>query len=76
MTFSQPWVVDQVIQPRLMGCIVDLQPFWLLVCLPVGARLASVVEPGLLLGLLPAVPVDSCGKTFLDAWALRLRADQ
>ena len=27
-------VVDQVIQPRLMGSIVGLQPAWLLICLP------------------------------------------
>ncbi|MFN7228252.1 MAG: AI-2E family transporter [Synechococcaceae cyanobacterium] len=67
-------VVDQVIQPRLMGSIVGLQPAWLLISLPVGARLASLMGLGELLGLLLAVPLASCGKTFLDAWAVRLRA--
>ena len=62
-------VVDQVIQPRLMGSIVGLQPAWLLVCLPVGARVGSLMGFGDLLGLLLAVPVASCLKTFLDAWA-------
>jgi len=66
-------VVDQVIQPRLMGSIVGLQPAWLLICLPVGARLGSLLGLGDLLGLLLAVPVASCTKTFLDAWALQLR---
>jgi predicted PurR-regulated permease PerM len=67
-------VVDQVIQPRLMGSIVGLQPAWLLICLPIGARLASLLGLGELLGLLLAVPLASCGKTFLDAWAVRLRS--
>jgi predicted PurR-regulated permease PerM len=62
-------VVDQVIQPRLMGSIVGLQPAWLLVCLPIGARVGSLMGLGDLLGLLLAVPVTSCFKTFLDAWA-------
>jgi predicted PurR-regulated permease PerM len=31
---------------------------------------------GELLGLLLAVPVASCGKSFLDAWAVRLRAGE
>jgi predicted PurR-regulated permease PerM len=66
-------VVDQVIQPRLMGSIVGLQPAWLLICLPVGARLGSLMGLGELLGLLLAVPVASCVKTFLDAWSSRLR---
>ncbi|MFM8277567.1 MAG: AI-2E family transporter [Cyanobium sp.] len=67
-------VVDQVIQPRLMGSIVGLQPAWLLIALPIGARLASLLGLGELLGLLLAVPVASCGKTFLDLWSDRLRA--
>jgi predicted PurR-regulated permease PerM len=62
-------VVDQVIQPRLMGSIVGLQPAWLLVCLPIGARVGSLMGLGELLGLLLAVPVASCLKTFFDAWA-------
>ncbi|MFM2158409.1 MAG: hypothetical protein RLZZ124_883 [Cyanobacteriota bacterium] len=62
-------VVDQVIQPRLMGSIVGLQPAWLLVSLPIGARVGSLMGLGELLGLLLAVPVASCLKTFLDAWA-------
>jgi predicted PurR-regulated permease PerM len=66
-------VVDQVIQPRLMGSIVGLQPAWLLICLPIGARLGSLLGLGELLGLLLAVPVASCGKTFFDHWAARLR---
>jgi predicted PurR-regulated permease PerM len=66
-------VIDQVIQPRLMGRIVGLQPAWLLISLPIGARLGSLLGMGELLGLLLAVPVASCGKTFLDAWAIRLR---
>ncbi|MEB3185576.1 MAG: AI-2E family transporter [Cyanobacteriota bacterium] len=69
-------LVDQVIQPRLMGSIVGLQPAWLLVCLPIGARVGSLMGLGELLGLLLAVPVASCGKSFLDAWALRLRAGE
>ena len=64
-------VVDQVIQPRLMGSIVGLQPAWLLVCLPIGARVGSLMGLGQLLGLLLAVPVASCGKTFLEAWRQR-----
>lgn len=60
-------IVDQVIQPRLMGSIVGLQPAWLLICLPIGARLGSLMGLGELLGLLLAVPVASCTKTFLDA---------
>ncbi|MEB3235804.1 MAG: AI-2E family transporter, partial [Cyanobacteriota bacterium] len=66
-------VVDQVIQPRLMGSIVGLQPAWLLICLPLGARLGSLLGLGDLIGLLLAVPVASCTKTFLDAWAQQLR---
>jgi predicted PurR-regulated permease PerM len=66
-------VVDQVIQPRLMGSIVGLQPAWLLISLPVGARLGSLLGLGGLLGLLLAVPVASCTKTFLDAWSEQLR---
>ena len=69
-------LVDQVIQPRLMGSIVGLQPAWLLVSLPIGARVGSLMGLGELLGLLLAVPVASCGKSFLDAWALRLRAGE
>jgi predicted PurR-regulated permease PerM len=69
-------VVDQVIQPRLMGSIVGLQPAWLLITLPIGARLGSLLGLGELLGLLLAVPVASCAKTFLDAWAVRLRAGE
>lgn len=66
-------VVDQVIQPRLMGSIVGLQPAWLVICLPIGARLGALLGLGELLGLLLAVPAASCTKTFLDAWAARLR---
>ena len=65
-------VVDQVIQPRLMGSIVGLQPAWLLVSLPLGARFGSLMGLGELLGLLLAVPLASCLKTFLDAWATQL----
>ena len=61
-------LVDQVIQPRLMGSIVGLQPAWLLVCLPIGARVGSLMGLGELLGLLLAVPAASCLKTFLEAW--------
>jgi predicted PurR-regulated permease PerM len=68
-------VVDQVIQPRLMGRIVGLQPAWLLISLPLGARLGALLGFGELLGLLLAVPVASCGKTFLDAWGSRLRLE-
>ena len=69
-------VVDQVIQPRLMGSIVGLQPAWLLISLPIGARLGSLLGMGDLLGLLLAVPVASCVKTFLDAWGAQLRAGE
>lgn len=65
-------VVDQVIQPRLMGKIVGLQPAWLLLSLPVGARIGSLLGLGDLLGLLLAVPVASCLKAFLDEVARRL----
>ncbi len=68
-------VVDQVIQPRLMGSIVGLQPAWLLISLPIGARLGSLLGLGELLGLLLAVPVASCGKTFIDAWVARIRPE-
>ena len=60
-------VVDQVIQPRLMGSIVGLQPAWLLIALPIGARFGAIVGVGDLLGLLLAVPVASCIKTLADA---------
>ena len=62
-------VVDQGIQPRLKGSIVGLQPAWLLVSLPIGSRVGSLMGFGDLLGLLLAVPVASCLKTFFDAWA-------
>ena len=72
-------VVDQVIQPRLMGSIVGLQPAWLLISLPIGARLGSLLGLGELLGLLLAVPLASCLKTLLDELARRwgrLEADR
>ena len=62
-------IVDQVIQPRLMGSIVGLQPAWLLIALPLGARAGALFGFGELLGLLLAVPVASCIKTLIDAWA-------
>ncbi|KZR86157.1 AI-2E family transporter [Synechococcus sp. MIT S9504] len=62
-------IVDQVIQPRLMGSIVGLQPAWLLIALPLGAKAGDLYGLGDLLGLLLAVPVASCLKTFVDAWA-------
>lgn len=55
-------IVDQVIQPRLMGSIVGLQPAWLLIALPIGARVGALYGVGDLLGLLLAVPVASCIK--------------
>jgi predicted PurR-regulated permease PerM len=64
-------IVDQVIQPRLMGSIVGLQPAWLLIALPLGARAGGLFGFGELLGLLLAVPVASCIKTLIDAWADR-----
>ena len=64
-------IVDQVIQPRLMGSIVGLQPAWLLIALPLGAKAGALYGLGELLGLLLAVPVASCFKTFVDAWAER-----
>ena len=64
-------IVDQVIQPRLMGSIVGLQPAWLLIALPLGAKAGALYGLGELLGLLLAVPVASCLKTFVDAWAER-----
>ena len=60
-------IVDQVIQPRLMGSIVGLQPAWLLIALPIGARVGALCGVGDLLGLLLAVPVASCIKTLADA---------
>ena len=60
-------IVDQVIQPRLMGSIVGLQPAWLLIALPIGARVGAIFGIGELLGLLLAVPVASCVKTLADA---------
>jgi predicted PurR-regulated permease PerM len=59
-----------------MGSIVGLQPAWLLISLPIGSRLGSLLGLGELLGLLLAVPLASCGKTFLDAWAVRLRSGE
>ena len=64
-------IVDQVIQPRLMGSIVGLQPAWLLIALPLGAKAGDLYGLGELLGLLLAVPVASCLKTFVDTWAER-----
>ena len=69
-------LVDQVIQPRLMARIVGLQPAWLLISLPLGARLGSLLGLGELLGLLLAVPLASCAKTFIDAWGEQLRAGE
>ena len=66
-------VVDQVIQPRLMGSIVGLQPAWLLIALPIGSRLGNIFGVGDLLGLLLAVPVASCIKTLADAARSDLR---
>ena len=60
-------IVDQVIQPRLMGSIVGLQPAWLLIALPIGSRLGAILGVGDLLGLLLAVPVASCIKTLAEA---------
>ena len=60
-------LVDQVIQPRLMGSIVGLQPAWLLIALPLGARVGALFGFGDLLGLLLAVPVASCIKSLADA---------
>ena len=60
-------IVDQVIQPRLMGSIVGLQPAWLLISLPIGARVGAILGFGELLGLLLAVPMASCIKTLADA---------
>ena len=60
-------IVDQVIQPRLMASIVGLQPAWLLMALPIGARVGSLYGMGELLGLLLAVPVASSIKTLADA---------
>ena len=68
-------IVDQVIQPRLMGSIVGLQPAWLLIALPLGARAGGLFGFGELLGLLLAVPVASCIKTLIDAWADRQGLD-
>ena len=65
-------IVDQVIQPRLMGSIVGLQPAWLLIALPIGARVGDLFGFGDLLGLLLAVPVASCVKTLADAAARQM----
>jgi predicted PurR-regulated permease PerM len=59
-------IVDQVIQPRLMGSIVGLQPAWLLIALPIGSRVGAICGMGDLLGLLLAVPVASSLKTIID----------
>ena len=50
-----------------MGSIVGLQPAWLLIALPIGARVGAIFGIGELLGLLLAVPVASCVKTLADA---------
>ena len=60
-------LVDQVIQPRLMGSIVGLHPAWLLISLPIGSRVGAIFGFGDLLGLLLAVPVASCIKSLADA---------
>jgi predicted PurR-regulated permease PerM len=62
-----------VIQPHLMGNLLGLQPAWLLIVLPVGARAGDLFGFGSLLGLLLAVPVASCTKTFVDAWQSEVR---
>ena len=67
--FGVGQIVEQVIQPRLMGSIVGLQPAWLLISLPLGARAGELFGFGTLLGLLLAVPLASCIKTLVDAWA-------
>ena len=59
-------LVDQVIQPRLMGSIVGLHPAWLLISLPIGSRVGAIFGFGDLLGLLLAVPVASCIKSLAD----------
>lgn len=69
-------IVDQVIQPHLMGNLLGLQPAWLLIVLPLGARAGDLFGFGSLLGLLLAVPVASCIKTFVDAWRESLRLQQ
>ncbi|MGC6482112.1 MAG: AI-2E family transporter, partial [Synechococcus sp.] len=68
-------IVDQVIQPHLMGNLLGLQPAWLLIVLPLGARAGDLFGFGSLLGLLLAVPVASCTKTFVDAWRESFRAE-
>ena len=51
-----------------MGSIVGLQPAWLLIALPIGARVGALFGFGDLLGLLLAVPVaKSCVKSLADA---------
>ena len=50
---------------------MGLQPAWLLIALPLGAKAGALYGLGELLGLLLAVPVASCFKTFVDAWAER-----
>ncbi|MEB3176069.1 MAG: AI-2E family transporter [Synechococcus sp.] len=66
-------VVDQLIAPRLVGTIVGLHPAWVLVSLPLGARLGELLGVGALLGLLLAVPLASLLKTVLDELYLRLQ---
>ena len=69
-------VVDQLIAPRLVGTIVGLHPAWVLVSLPLGARLGELLGVGALLGLLLAVPLASLIKTVLDELYLRLQTTE
>jgi predicted PurR-regulated permease PerM len=53
-------VNDNIIAPRILSDLVGLNPFWLLVSLFIGAKLAGT------LGLFLAVPIASFIKTFAD----------
>lgn len=54
-------VIDQVIAPRLLGKFTGLNPLGVIAALAVGTKIAG------LLGLLTAVPLASCLKSFLDS---------
>jgi predicted PurR-regulated permease PerM len=53
-------VNDNVIAPRILSGLVGLNPFWLIVSLFIGAKVAGT------LGLFLAVPIASFIKTFAD----------
>ena len=51
---------DNILAPKLMGGMTGLNPFWIIIALFIGGKVAGV------LGLLIAVPLASVLKTNID----------